>query len=1186
MRPYEKQILDQRLKDFQYEVIPNELLPFLPCLIQEDKEVIEAEQTNRGPIKATTVLVDRLKRRQKGFQDFVKALRKCGSEHTALLLDPNYNFRDDDDDEQTADPDGSGLGFRRIGTAIDVAISGNLLPEECEESTESYCALEHNVAERFGDQKSAENRRMRKEFQKHLPKGAAFVKTSKGSIILTFRLSSEQAANELWNMYTEGEFQSMVQTVFVQDALKDSHKDGLEKTPKLELSLCVERFNKIREKLKEIESEQESDSFLSFPRQPENGRVEDSDPEMEFIIPEVFLGDKANDLGPGELELREYQKELAEPAIKGKNTIICAPTNSGKTYVAIEIAKRHLERFDSDSEQSASSNTNRKEGRVVFIVSTVNLVLQQKDRFAYFLAGKYSVGEISGANSTDIPLKYLLQSNNVVVMTAQILVNALNSKNKEERVELKDISLLLFDECHHAHKEHPYNNIMEKYLALQAQPGYQHSLPQIVGLTASLGTGKASSVDRAEEHIILVSANLDAEAISTVRKNQAELKKYANVPERATHHVEKNKQDPFEKIVSKVMVQIEGRLKKMRGKSFKAGPPDKGSQQYRQWVEEFYKDAVAAGDRYLVTYTEHLREYHISLTLNSNTRMKNARSYLQKYFGSLDREKFTDIDEILEKLFYKAMEALDKFIEKNGGEPENPKLTRLKELLLENYKEFQNSDNGQHNQTNESREGDATSRESANENGQEKVGSKESAMNGDVEASKMSDDKVTEATESAGEVDRKTPGQEENARKDEDKRENMSLKTEQSATNTTERSSPDTAANQEEESGSEILCVNATNTAEGSSSEVLSDSPDESNSEALDDLKLDVTESSSSDTANEDDKAEQTKSRHHPEWEGPKGILFTRTRESTEALLDWIKETEELNKVLRPVLLVGSGDGKIGMTQNEQERVIKTFKTGEKNLLLATSVAEEGLDISDCNYVIRYDMMGNEISSVQSRGRVRAEYGKYSVLVGHSGARKRENMSAFREMLMTEALNKVQSLDPETFKKKVKELQQKSYRERYLKKHIYALSKSKHLPGDVTFLCRKCKETVCQAHDVRCIQGSHHVIINSDVRDTKVDIKNHPNPKKIDDIEMNKKIFCKNCGEDWGVTALISGVEWLCIKICSFVLEFPGKDQPRRMYKKWKDLPFGIKEASMEEILKHSGEKGPGDDLLDFNFDD
>ena len=45
-------------------------------------------------------------------------------------------------------------------------ISGKLLPEECEENTGSYCALERNVAERFGDQTSSENRRMRKEFQK------------------------------------------------------------------------------------------------------------------------------------------------------------------------------------------------------------------------------------------------------------------------------------------------------------------------------------------------------------------------------------------------------------------------------------------------------------------------------------------------------------------------------------------------------------------------------------------------------------------------------------------------------------------------------------------------------------------------------------------------------------------------------------------------------------------------------------------------------------------------------------------------------------------------------------------------------------------------------------------------------------------------------------------------------------
>ena len=76
--------------------------------------------------------------------------------------------------------------------------------------------------------------------------------TSKGSIILTFRLSSEQAANELLEMYRSGKFQSMLQTVFVKYALEHALTDGFEKpqSVKLELNLCVERFDKIREKLK------------------------------------------------------------------------------------------------------------------------------------------------------------------------------------------------------------------------------------------------------------------------------------------------------------------------------------------------------------------------------------------------------------------------------------------------------------------------------------------------------------------------------------------------------------------------------------------------------------------------------------------------------------------------------------------------------------------------------------------------------------------------------------------------------------------------------------------------------------------------------------------------------------------------------------------------------------------------
>lgn len=45
-----------------------------------------------------------------------------------------------------------------------------------------------------------------------------------------------------------------------------------------------------------------------------------------------------------ELNLRPYQMEVAQPALEGKNIIICLPTGSGKTRVAVYIAKDHLDK--------------------------------------------------------------------------------------------------------------------------------------------------------------------------------------------------------------------------------------------------------------------------------------------------------------------------------------------------------------------------------------------------------------------------------------------------------------------------------------------------------------------------------------------------------------------------------------------------------------------------------------------------------------------------------------------------------------------------------------------------------------------------------------------------------------------------------------------------------------------------
>lgn len=66
--------------------------------------------------------------------------------------------------------------------------------------------------------------------------------------------------------------------------------------------------------------------------------------------------------------------------------------------------------------------------------------------------------------------------------------------------------------------------------------------------------------------------------------------------------------------------------------------------------------------------------------------------------------------------------------------------------------------------------------------------------------------------------------------------------------------------------------------------------------------------------------------------------------------------------------------------QAEQKDVLSKFREGEINLLIATTVAEEGLDIAQCNFVIRYCLVTNEIAMIQVNAKLHSVLSKSIVV--------------------------------------------------------------------------------------------------------------------------------------------------------------------------------------------------------------
>jgi len=154
-------------------------------------------------------------------------------------------------------------------------------------------------------------------------------------------------------------------------------------------------------------------------------------------------------------------------------------------------------------------------------------------------------------------------------------------------------------------------------------------------------------------------------------------------------------------------------------------------------------------------------------------------------------------------------------------------------------------------------------------------------------------------------------------------------------------------------------------------------------------------------------------------------IVFAHYRQTADRI------TQDLARIpsVRPMRFVGqaSRGEDIGLSQKEQVDILEKFRAGDVNVLVATSIGEEGLDIPQVDLVVFYEPVPSEIRTIQRRGRTgRSAAGRVIMLVTkdtrdeaylYSARRKERKMHVELDRLRKELKQKIFVGEPggETF---------------------------------------------------------------------------------------------------------------------------------------------------------------------------
>jgi ERCC4-related helicase len=404
-----------------------------------------------------------------------------------------------------------------------------------------------------------------------------------------------------------------------------------------------------------------SSTLSLFSNESESKISNETDETQEFR--EVFNVKVLDEMVDLHFKPYDFQVNLALNSCKNVNNLIVVRTGSGKTLVAALITKFWYIKRKKDK--------TLKTFKCVFLVPTRNLVYQQAASFRRAFSKDFIQEIDEKSNEFKIKEKFQLDEKHVFFMTPQKLVNCLQSCV----LNITDISILIFDECHHTNLLHPYNVIMEYYLR---EKMLNLPLPLIVGLSASLGTGPN---DSAFKHIFTLCSNMSCKIISYVKSEGDKQNLNENIPSPLgdiVHHVALS--ENLKKLLSKTNMVVRELMS--LAKIDQQGC-EVGSKPFENFLHMLKINSEKSEDQTRINACKYLIELNLFYLGVQDFPIKYSLRKLRNFLAKTNTATFSKYE--LE--FRKHLQSLITYIEKNIERFEiNTKLEKMAEVILGHHR--------------------------------------------------------------------------------------------------------------------------------------------------------------------------------------------------------------------------------------------------------------------------------------------------------------------------------------------------------------------------------------------------------------------------------------------------------------------------------------------------------------------